>query len=862
MKLGAVAVFAALFSGANAWHQGAIGWRPGGVPCVVASGNTTKWLSWVGVLCPPDWQIQLQVSGTGQRRIYPPKPTKTSNKIAADPPSSPIPSPSSAWYSHIIAWLTDGTTWEAATGGTAKWFIWLEELRLPSWKIQRQELATGQHSRLHVAAKANMTLAVEPPVTFLDASDGPLSDGLREKIVAAAGDEFLARIIAVLSPDDGRPNDAEKSSSHRDSDSNEAGHSSNDDSDDDRPTPTTSAQPATPPAGAQPTTRPVIAGAARSSHTGDVQSTACPKAVAQPIAPPTGGSKASDTVVHKQSASDTGRTARNRADMSNDDDSAFATPVVTAQSEEPVSSTGTDKPDNVTDDPPPNCSIVDVKNSRYQGVATKSKDPVGADAGKVAMAADSAGNNRLVKTNVRLLSFPPGSIVLDLNGNDFPPSQVAKPEVPATSIDDTAKEPVRPIDDTAKKRIYLNARRNFDIISLPRPIRPSPVSRAITSEKGKAPKTIERKPSATSSSYWCEQRESGIDSDESDDDCPYTKRATMGEVLNMYNTLTARQQERFAIKARCGYSASRTKSDGEGTEGGAPSYMDAVWDLYDRFISLSPYNSSLVLRQINEWQRSESTTKAPVAGALRIGAPRDNMSSGGTHGSGLSPNDNVEICAVLRLYDLMTASDQRTFTALALSGDELPSTTSTDPGEANMYKALSLYYRLADQDRGIFFSSALDESRQAPPPASEPKAPPSSDWRATTRLPTGNDVSVCNVLALYDRMDAEKQRVFFELALTGIQSTPTAPNDRNKPSISNGLYLYNRLSPDECSIFADLALDVDRVRPKAPRVKPVEVEPAVVVAPAAPTELPVDEETDRAARGSRASDSHSSYINS
>ncbi|KAJ2029330.1 hypothetical protein IWW57_001766, partial [Coemansia sp. S610] len=174
MRIGTVAIFAALLSGANAWHQNLIGWRAGGVPCIVASGDGTEWLARLGVLCPPDWEDQLAGSLVGKRRVYPPRATRPSNEVAAEHASSalptrPTPSPPTAWYDRLIAWTPDELPWEAVAHGAAKWVSWLGELRLPSWGGQSSESATGLRlSRRNETAKAT-------PMPTVDSTTEPSS---------------------------------------------------------------------------------------------------------------------------------------------------------------------------------------------------------------------------------------------------------------------------------------------------------------------------------------------------------------------------------------------------------------------------------------------------------------------------------------------------------------------------------------------------------------------------------------------------------------------------------------------------------------------------------------------------------------
>ncbi|KAJ2411890.1 hypothetical protein GGI10_004013, partial [Coemansia sp. RSA 2530] len=169
MKIVTVTIFATLLSGANAWHQNFIGWRAGGVPCIVASGDGTEWLARLGVLCPPDWEDQLAGSLVGKRRVYPPRATRPSNEVAAEHASSalptrPTPSPPTAWYDRLIVWTPDELPWEAVAHGAAKWVSWLGELRLPSWGGQSGESATGLRlSRRNETAKATPMPTVDSP---------------------------------------------------------------------------------------------------------------------------------------------------------------------------------------------------------------------------------------------------------------------------------------------------------------------------------------------------------------------------------------------------------------------------------------------------------------------------------------------------------------------------------------------------------------------------------------------------------------------------------------------------------------------------------------------------------------------------
>ncbi|KAJ2025721.1 hypothetical protein IWW57_003284, partial [Coemansia sp. S610] len=169
MRIGAIFVFATLLSGANAWHQNFIGWRAGGVPCIVASGDGTEWLARLGVLCPPDWEDQLVGSLVGKRRIYLPRAVKTSSQVAAEPTSpaptpAPSPSPPTAWYSRLMEWTPGDLPWEAVAHGAAKWVFWLGELRLPSWGGQSGESATGLRlSRRNETAKASPMPTVYSP---------------------------------------------------------------------------------------------------------------------------------------------------------------------------------------------------------------------------------------------------------------------------------------------------------------------------------------------------------------------------------------------------------------------------------------------------------------------------------------------------------------------------------------------------------------------------------------------------------------------------------------------------------------------------------------------------------------------------
>ncbi|KAJ2703779.1 hypothetical protein H4218_000018 [Coemansia sp. IMI 209128] len=169
MRIGTVAIFAALLSGANAWHQNLIGWRASGAPCIVASGDGTEWLARLGVLCPPDWEDQLAGSLVGKRQVYPPRATRPSNEVAAEHTSSalparPTPSPPTAWYDRLIAWTPGELPWEAVAHGAAKWVSWLGELRLPSWGGQSGESATGLRlSRRNETAKATPMPTVDSP---------------------------------------------------------------------------------------------------------------------------------------------------------------------------------------------------------------------------------------------------------------------------------------------------------------------------------------------------------------------------------------------------------------------------------------------------------------------------------------------------------------------------------------------------------------------------------------------------------------------------------------------------------------------------------------------------------------------------
>ncbi|KAJ2690989.1 hypothetical protein IWW39_000348 [Coemansia spiralis] len=523
---------------------------------------------------------------------------------------------------------------------------------------------------------------------------GPSDDRRRRALVAAAGDMLLARTIAKLSSDDsvdGPVPSTDNVQLNAPANNPESPAPTNDvefPAPETRPTtqPATAQsaapQPATPAAKlATPAAQPAAVKPAVEAKLATPANQSAALLAAQPTAPrPVTTASAQLSVRPSTPPSTNGSTASDtKTGTSNDTDGAL---------------TGAEKPDNVADDPPhrrirkpgiprkakgqvplpPGSLVVDARHSRSKKIATRTEEHADAN---VAVAAKSVGKNGLVVTEARIMSFPPSSIVLDLNGNVIPSFKATESKVPVSPVDDMAKVPASSIDSTANERVKADARSNVGALPPPRPIQPSPAPRATKSDKGE-------------------------EVDQSNEDPPDIIVTTIGDVLALYDRMTPRQRALFVKKVECGKKARASLSDGEDTVGDGPSHMVAVWDLHDRLFSMPGYEQIRVMNQIYEREKPEPTTKAPAAGPQRIDTPRDDES-----GSDI----DISVGRLLDLYDRMDAMTQLVFVDQLIANSQGPLTAPKNRMEASVENGLYHYYQLSLEDQLVFTDKALDENR-------------------------------------------------------------------------------------------------------------------------------------------------------
>ncbi|KAJ2346867.1 hypothetical protein GGH91_002052, partial [Coemansia sp. RSA 2671] len=548
---------------------------------------------------------------------------------------------------------------------------------------------------------------------------GPSDDRRRRALVAAAGDTLLARTIAKLSSDDSVDGPAPSTDNvqpNAPANNPELPAPTNDvelPAPEARPTTQTATaqsaapQPATPVAklatpAAQPAAVQVAVVKPAAAQVAAAQPAATQPAAAQPAAVQVAAVKpAAAQPATPASAQLSVRLSAPPSAPSTNGSTASDTKTGTSNGTDGAL-TGAERPDNVADDPPhrrirkpgiprkakgqvplpPDSLVVDAQRSRSKKTATRTEEHAGA---KVAVAAKSVGKNGLVKTEARIMSFPPSSIVLDPNGNVIPPFKATESKVPVSPVGDMAKVPASPIDSTANERVNADARSNVGALPPPCPIQPSPAPRATKSDKSK-------------------------EVDQSNEDPSDIIVTTIGDVLALYDRMTPRQRALFVKKVERGKKARASLSDGEDTVGDGPSHMVAVWDLHDRLFSMPGYEQIRVMNQI--YEREKPTTKAPAAGPQRIdtprdGAPRSNASRDDESGSDI----DISVGRLLDLYDRMDAMTQLVFVDQLIANSQGPLTAPKNRMEASVENGLYHYFQLSLEDQLAFTDKALNENR-------------------------------------------------------------------------------------------------------------------------------------------------------
>ncbi|KAJ2683837.1 hypothetical protein IWW39_005275 [Coemansia spiralis] len=281
-------------------------WTPGDLPWEAVAYGATKWVSRLGELRLPSWGGQSSESATGLRLSRRNETAKATPMPTVDSPTEPSSIAPTAWPMVATQYwpLPRGcpVSWEPTTitapcpatatqpacptvatqlagleldGATAATFEGLGPFADLTWAVAAAvalaftfvfamfywlavKSAKGQGSPPSEYALVNQGKLEELLSVLLT---GPSDDRRRRALVAAAGDTLLARTIAKLSLVDDKPKGEKRPSPHGDSEDNEAGNGTDDDSnDDDGQASSTNTQLAAPAAdaqsAAQPATRP------------------------------------------------------------------------------------------------------------------------------------------------------------------------------------------------------------------------------------------------------------------------------------------------------------------------------------------------------------------------------------------------------------------------------------------------------------------------------------------------------------------------------------------------------------------------------------------------------------------------------